>query len=118
MAVVRFWPGSMVQPWPTWALVAIFLSVHTFMPYALLGFQETRTPSTQDLWARRRTTYFVQLENIIANDIYRKNDNPLYKRGNMIPIVFCSRSFTPPFGQSVLCMEKLTVDEQVECDDC
>ena len=49
---------------------------------------------------------FVQLGSIIASNIYRKDDLPLYKRGNMQ--LFYNFDFNPCFAlsQGLLCLAK------------
>lgn len=83
MAAIRWWPGSMVQPWPTWVLVTIVLGspyIHAIcVAWVSRNSNSIRTRSV----ASAVYNMFVQLGNIAANSIYRTDDKPLYHRGNM-----------------------------------
>lgn len=83
LAVMRWWPGSMVQAWPTWVVTTLFLGgpyIHA-MNVSLCsrnaGSVRSRSISAAVY------NMFVQLGGIASNNIYREDDRPLYHRGNM-----------------------------------
>lgn len=82
MAAVRWWKGSMVQPWPTWFLVSMVLAapyIHAIcVAWVSRNSNSIRTRSVSG--AVYNMT--VQLGNIAAFNIYRQDDKPLYRRGN------------------------------------
>lgn len=82
MAAIRWWPGSMVNPWATWALVTMVLA----SPYihAICVAWVSRNSNSIRSRSVSSAVYnmTVQLGNIGANQIYRNDDKPLYKRGN------------------------------------
>lgn len=102
LAVIRWWPGSMVKPWQTWFLVSMVLG----SPYihAICVAWVSRNSNS----IRSRTicsaiyNMTVQLSNVGANNIYREDDMPLYHRGNtilfciavaLVPLLFAVRSY-------------------------
>lgn len=82
MAAIRWWPGSMVEPWPTWTLVSLVLAA----PYihAICVSWVSRNSNSISTRSVSSAVYnmMVQLGSIIANNIYRTDDYPLYHRGN------------------------------------
>lgn len=82
LGILRWWSGTLVNVWGTYALMTILLSA----PYihAILVAWCSRNSNT----VRSRTTsaalynMFVQAGSIVASNIYRKDDLPKYYRGN------------------------------------
>lgn len=99
MAAVRYWPGSMVQAWPTFALVTIVLSapyIHAIcVAWVSRNSNSIRTRSISSALYNM----FVQLGSIISSNIYRKDDAPLYRRGNTV--LFAISIFVIPVLLSV-----------------
>ena len=83
MGVIRWWSGSGKDIWATWVLNTLYLG----QPYihAIVVAWVSRNSNS----VRNRSicsalyNMFVQLGNIIGNNIYREDDKPMYKRGNM-----------------------------------
>lgn len=92
LAVLRWWPGALVNVWGTYTLLTVLLSA----PYihAILVSWCSRNSNT----VRTRTVsaamynMFVQAGGIIASNIYRNDDLPKYHRGNtqLFGIAFAS----------------------------
>lgn len=79
---LRFWPGSGVQAWNTYALVTVLLSY----PYCHAILVAWTSKNSNNVGTRSVSSALynmaVQLGNICANFIYRTDDKPLYHRGN------------------------------------
>lgn len=82
LGFIRWWPGSLVQPWPTYVLCTLFLGT----PYihAICVSWVSRNSNSIKSRAVSSALYnmFVQLGSIAANQIYRADDKPFYHRGN------------------------------------
>lgn len=82
LIALRFWPGALVDAWSTYAIIAILLA-YPYCHAILVGLASTNSGSV-----RTRTVsasiynISVQIGNIIAANIYRADDAPLYHRGN------------------------------------
>ncbi|ESZ89565.1 allantoate permease [Sclerotinia borealis F-4128] len=79
---LRFWPGSGVQAWNTYALVTVLLS-YPYCHAILVGWisKNSNNVGTRSV-SSALYNMTVQLGNICANFIYRTDDKPLYHRGN------------------------------------
>jgi predicted MFS family arabinose efflux permease len=79
---LRFWPGSFVSPWGTYALITTILSY----PYCHAIVVAWTSRNSNNVGARSVSAalynMMVQLGNICATFIYRTDDAPLYHRGN------------------------------------
>ncbi|APA07020.1 hypothetical protein SS1G_04294 [Sclerotinia sclerotiorum 1980 UF-70] len=79
---LRFWPGSGVQAWNTYALVTVLLSY----PYCHAILVAWTSKNSNNVGTRSVSSALynmaVQLGNICGNFIYRTDDKPLYHRGN------------------------------------
>ncbi|KAL2002439.1 hypothetical protein VTN02DRAFT_6780 [Thermoascus thermophilus] len=79
---LRYWPGALSQPWPTFALITVLLS-YPYCHAIVVAWASTNSGSV-----RTRTisaavyNMMVQLGNIISANIYQADDAPLYHRGN------------------------------------
>lgn len=79
---LRFWPGSGVQPWGTYALNCVLLSY----PYCHAILVAWTSKNSNNVGTRSVSAALynmaAQLGNICGNFIYRTDDGPLYHRGN------------------------------------
>ncbi|GEQ72882.1 hypothetical protein JCM33374_g6570 [Metschnikowia sp. JCM 33374] len=82
LAALRWWPGSMHQPWPTWFLVSMVLSSPYIHAICVSWVSRNSNSIRSRSVCSALYNMFVQLGNIAANNIYRADDKPLYKRGN------------------------------------
>lgn len=79
---LRYWSGSMTNAWGTYALVTVLLSY----PYchAICVAWASRNSNNVGTRTVSAAMYnmMVQVGNVIANQMYRADDKPLYHRGN------------------------------------
>lgn len=84
IAIIRWWHGSGKQVWATWMLSTLFLG----QPYihAICVAWVSRNSNSVGSRSICSALYnmFVQMGAIIALNIYREDDFPLYKKGNTI----------------------------------
>ncbi|KAF9638080.1 putative allantoate permease protein [Lasiodiplodia theobromae] len=82
LIALRTWPGAMTNAWGTYALVVVLLSY----PYchAILVAWTSRNSNNVGTRTVSAALYnmMVQVGNVIANQMYREDDKPLYHRGN------------------------------------
>ncbi|CDK25208.1 unnamed protein product [Kuraishia capsulata CBS 1993] len=80
---LRYWPGSQVNVWPTYAILTIVIGhpqlsgVSISWTSANAGKVRVRTV------AAAVVTMFSQLATIVSSQLYRDDDKPLYHRGNL-----------------------------------
>ncbi|EGW30836.1 uncharacterized protein SPAPADRAFT_156148 [Spathaspora passalidarum NRRL Y-27907] len=83
IAVIRWWPGSGKEVWPTWVLNTLYLGqpyIHAIcVAWVSRNSNSVRTRSISSALYNM----FVQLGGILGSNIYREDDLPLYHRGNM-----------------------------------
>ncbi|GMF57249.1 unnamed protein product [[Candida] boidinii] len=102
MGILRWWKGSMVEKWPTWIVATLILG-NPYIHAICVGWcsRNSRSIKTRTVSASLYNM-FVQAGSIIASNIYRPDDKPLYHRGNttlfwiafsMIPIMLLTRAF-------------------------
>ncbi|KKA25138.1 hypothetical protein T310_0843 [Rasamsonia emersonii CBS 393.64] len=79
---LRYWPGALSEPWPTFALITVLLS-YPYCHAIVVAWTSTNSGSvrTRSISAAAYNMC-VQLGNIISANIYRADDAPLYHRGN------------------------------------
>ncbi|KAI3325471.1 MFS general substrate transporter [Xylariaceae sp. AK1471] len=84
LIALRWWPGALVNPWGTYALLTVLLSY----PYchAILVAWVSRNSNSVGTRSVSAAVYnmAVQAGNVISNFIYLDDDKPLYKRGNTV----------------------------------
>ncbi|KAF8002579.1 hypothetical protein HF325_003544 [Metschnikowia pulcherrima] len=80
---LRWWPGSMYQPWPTWVMVTMILSA-PYIQAICIGWVSRNSNSIRSRSVGAALfNVFGQLGSIAASNIYRADDRPLYRRGNL-----------------------------------
>ncbi|CAI5757039.1 unnamed protein product [Candida verbasci] len=83
MGVIRFWSGSGVEVWPSWTINSLYLGqpyIHAIaVSWVSRNSNSVRTRSISSALYNM----FVQLGAIVGQNIYREDDRPLYRRGNM-----------------------------------
>ncbi|EGW30070.1 uncharacterized protein SPAPADRAFT_158460 [Spathaspora passalidarum NRRL Y-27907] len=83
IALIRWWPQAGKNVWGTWTLNTLYLGqpyIHAIcVAWVSRNSNSVRTRSVSSAIYNM----FVQLGNVAANFIYRKDDLPLYHRGNM-----------------------------------
>ncbi|KAH3903667.1 uncharacterized protein SCDLUD_001316 [Saccharomycodes ludwigii] len=102
LGIIRWWPGSMIQIWPSYILCVLFVG----QPYihAICVSWVSRNSNSIKTRAISAALYnmFVQLANIVATNIYRDDDKPKYNRGNyqlfhiswlLIPILLLTKAY-------------------------
>lgn len=82
LAVIRWWPGSMVKPWPTWVLVSLVLAAPYIHAICVAWVSRNSNSIRSRSVCSAVYNMTVQLGNIGANNIYRTDDKPYYRRGN------------------------------------
>ncbi|KAI0537442.1 major facilitator superfamily domain-containing protein [Xylaria digitata] len=84
LAALRWWPGTVVDAWGTYALLTVLLGY----PYchAILVAWVSRNSNSVGTRSVSAAVYnmAVQAGNVVGNFIYLDDDKPLYKRGNSV----------------------------------
>lgn len=82
LAVLRWWPGSQIDAWGTYATVTLLLG-YPYVHAILVGWcsQNSNTVRTRSVSAAMYNM-FVQAGNVVSSNIYQADDAPLYHRGN------------------------------------
>ncbi|KAI5959777.1 uncharacterized protein KGF55_005009 [Candida pseudojiufengensis] len=81
LAAIRFWPGAGIEVWPSYILNTIYTG-HPFLHAIVVSWVSRNSNSvrTRSICSALYNM-FVQLDAIIAQNIFREDDRPLYKRG-------------------------------------
>lgn len=94
IGLLRWWPGSMKDPWPTWVITTLFLGtpyIHAInVSWVSRNSNSIRTRSV----SAAVYNMFVQVSGIAAKNIYREDDRPYYYRGNQ-QIFFIALTIIP-----------------------
>lgn len=94
LAAMRWWLGTMVDTWPTWFLVTMVLAAPYIHAICVSWVSRNSNSIRSRSVCSAIYNVMVQLGNIAANNIYRSDDKPLYKRGNM-QLFACSVALVP-----------------------
>ncbi|EMG48128.1 hypothetical protein SBY92_002015 [Candida maltosa Xu316] len=102
IAIIRWWPGAGKQIWPTWVLNTLYLGqpyIHAIcVSWVSRNSNHVRTRSISSAVYNM----FGQVGAIIGANVYRKDDLPLYHRGNMqlfactllaIPVILFAKGY-------------------------
>ncbi|SCW03854.1 LAFE_0H00496g1_1 [Lachancea fermentati] len=82
LGFIRWWPGSMVQAWPTFAITTLVLGTPYIHAICVSWVSRNSNSIKNRAVCSALYNMFVQLGSIASNQIYRSNDAPLYHRGN------------------------------------
>ena len=80
---IRFWPGSQKDVWGTYALLTLTLGAPNIDPLSISWCSANSNSVRNRAVSSALVNIFLQLGGIIAANIYRKDDAPAYKRGNV-----------------------------------
>lgn len=84
VVALRWWPGSEVNSWGTFALVTVLLS-YPYCHAILVGWASRNSNSVRTRSVSAACyNICVQLGNVISANVYETDDAPLYHRGNDI----------------------------------
>ncbi|OUM54231.1 hypothetical protein BVG19_g3590 [[Candida] boidinii] len=102
LGVLRWWKGSMTEKWETWAIATLMLG-NPYIHAICVSWCSRNSRSIKNRTVSASLyNMFVQAGSIIASNIYRPDDAPLYHRGNstlfalacaMFPILLLTRGF-------------------------
>ncbi|KAH3679415.1 hypothetical protein WICMUC_001035 [Wickerhamomyces mucosus] len=79
---LRYWPGSQVNVWGTYALLTVSLGHCPTWPITISWCSANSNSVRTRAVSSAVVNVFSQLAGIIAANIYRADDKPLYHRGN------------------------------------
>ncbi|KAI3405959.1 hypothetical protein KGF56_001178 [Candida oxycetoniae] len=81
LGVIRFWPGSGVKVWPSYVLNTLYAG-HPYIHAIVVSWVSRNSNSVRSRSVCSAIyNMFVQADSIIAQNIFREDDLPLYKRG-------------------------------------
>ncbi|CDK26502.1 unnamed protein product [Kuraishia capsulata CBS 1993] len=84
LAILRFWPGSMVNKWGTWVVATLMLG-NPYIHAICVSWCSRNSRSIKNRTVSASLyNMFVQAGSIIASNIYRTKDKPLYHQGNSV----------------------------------
>lgn len=102
MAAIRWWPGSMHNPWVTWFFVSMVLAAPYIHAICVAWVSRNSNSIKSRSVCSALYNMTVQIGNIGAYNIYREDDKPMYYRGNtqlfilavvMIPLLFGVKAY-------------------------
>ncbi|CUM68114.1 uncharacterized protein PRCAT00005831001 [Priceomyces carsonii] len=83
---LRYWPGSQVNIWGTWALLTVLLGHAPIWPISISWCSANSNSVRDRAVSAAVVNIYSQTGSIIAANIYRDDDAPDYKRGNVVLI--------------------------------
>ncbi|KSA01627.1 uncharacterized protein AC631_02636 [Debaryomyces fabryi] len=93
LALLRWWSGSMVNVWGTWLLCTLFLGGPYIHAICVSWVSRNSNSIKTRTIASALYNMSVQMGSIISYNIYRKDDAPLYHRGNQTLFKFAILMF-------------------------
>lgn len=82
LAILRWWPGSMVLPWQTWFVVTLLLATPYIHAICVAWVSRNSNSIKSRTICSALYNMITQCGSIFASNIYREDDLPLYRRGN------------------------------------
>ena len=80
---IRFWPGAQKDVWGTYALLTIVLGAPKIEPLSISWCSVNSNSVRNRAVSSALVNIFLQISAIVSANIYRKDDAPAYKRGNV-----------------------------------
>mgnify|MGYP003362174085 CR=1 FL=1 len=89
---LRFWPGSQVNVWGTYAILTILLGHPPLWAHTISWCSANSNSVRTRAVSAALVNIFSQVANIVSANVYREDDKPLYHHGNdaLIGIAFAS----------------------------
>lgn len=89
---LRFWPGSQVNVWGTYALLTVLLGHSPIWPISISWCSANSNAVRTRAVSAAVVNIYSQAAGIVSVNIYRTNDKPLYHKGNdaLIGIAFAT----------------------------
>nr|QFR37087.1 MFS transporter [Cyberlindnera americana] len=121
---LRYWSGSQVDIWPTYAILTLLLSYCPSWPITISWCSSNSNSVRSRAVSAALVNMFSQSASIIGSNIYRADDKPLYHRGNtqliainvagIVICIFARYYYIWRNKKREAVWEKLTAEEQLE----
>lgn len=79
---LRFWNGSQINVWPTYAILTLLLGYSPSWPVSIAWTSANSNSVRNRAVSSAVVNIFSQAAGIAGSNIYRSDDSPLYHRGN------------------------------------
>lgn len=83
---LRYWPGSQINVWGTYAILTILLGASPIAPLSISWCSANSNSVRNRAVSAALVNMFLQSAGIISANIYREDDAPAYHRGNVVLI--------------------------------
>lgn len=83
---LRYWPGSQINVWGTYAILTILLGACPLWPLSISWCSANSNSVRNRAVSAAVVNMFLQSAGIISANIYRADDAPAYHRGNVVLI--------------------------------
>ena len=83
---LRYWPGSQINVWGTYAILTILLGSCPIWPLSISWCSANSNSVRNRAVSAAIVNMFLQAAGIISANIYREDDAPAYHRGNVVLI--------------------------------
>lgn len=83
---LRYWPGSQVNVWGTYAILTVLLGACPLWPLSISWCSANSNSVRNRAVSAAVVNMFLQAAGIVSANIYRADDAPLYHRGNVVLI--------------------------------
>ena len=83
---LRYWPGSQINVWGTYAILTILLGACPIWPLSISWCSANSNSVRNRAVSAALVNMFLQSAGIISANIYREDDAPAYHRGNVVLI--------------------------------
>ncbi|CAH2350414.1 uncharacterized transporter [[Candida] railenensis] len=94
---LRFWPGAQKDVWGTYALLTVLLGHASLASITITWCSANSNSVRARAVSAALVNMFSQAAGICSSNIYRKDDAPLYKRGNTNLIIVAFAALTACF---------------------